>query len=49
MENRGIKNPTNQFNPTSYGISDSVAAMGGGLKDPPSDIMEGVILDSTLL
>ena len=39
----------NVFNPTSYGILDSVAATGGGLKDPPSDIMEGVILDSILL
>ena len=38
------------FNPTSYGISDSVAARGGGLKDPyPSDIMEGLILDPILL
>ena len=37
------------LNPSSYGISDSVAAMGGeGLKDPPQDFKEGVTLDPIL-
>ena len=34
---------------TSYGISDSAAATGGGLKDPPpQDIKEGGTLDPIL-
>ena len=32
---RRLRGPLKTINPTSYGISDFVAAMGGGLKDPP--------------
>ena len=37
------------INPTSHGVSDSVAPMGGGLRGPPSEIKEGVIFDPMLL
>ena len=37
------------INHISYGLSDSVAPMGGGLRGPPSEIKEGVIFDPMLL
>ena len=37
------------FNPTSHGVSDSLAPMGGASEAPPSEIKEGVIFDPMLL
>ena len=45
LGNFSIDQPRLRLNPISYGLSDSVAPMGGGLRGPPLKVIEGVIFE----